>query len=280
MFAAQPPEKNKINIRILLASLVLIIFLATLFLLRYKNPNYFSEPASQDNYSEKIRPALSVSAQETYAAINNRQIQLIDIRSSEEFEFEHIESSINLPVKEDFSLTNQQLLNKNKPVIIIAENNETAQKAVQNLNAEGYQAEYLENGIDSFLTAGYGLITYGNIESSSDRSKVIFISAQDLFERSSKGENFIFLDVRKKEDFSKKHIEGSINLPLELLEKNKQKIPLGKIVIIDENPVRSFQAAVRLYDMNMAGNYCLQESLSILEKITKEKINEDKQATP
>lgn len=280
MFAAQPPEKNKINIRILLASLVLIIFLAALFLLRYKNPNYFSEPASQDNYSEKIRPALSVSAQETYAAINNRQIQLIDIRSSEEFEFEHIESSINLPVKEDFSLTNQQLLNKNKPVIIIAENNETAQKAVQNLNAEGYQAEYLENGIDSFLTAGYGLITYGNIESSSDRSKVIFISAQDLFERSSKGENFIFLDVRKKEDFSKKHIEGSINLPLELLEKNKQEIPLGKIVIIDENPVRSFQAAVRLYDMNMAGNYCLQESLSILEKITKEKINEDKQAIP
>jgi rhodanese-related sulfurtransferase len=88
------------------------------------------------------------------------------------------------------------------------------------------------------------------------------------------------LDVRKKEDFSKKHIEGSINLPLELLEKNKQEIPLGKIVIIDENPVRSFQAAVRLYDMNMAGNYCLQESLSILEKITKEKINEDKQATP
>jgi len=276
MFIIQPPEKKKKNIRILLASLVLIIFLATLLLLRYKNPNYLNGSASQDNNSENVRSALSASAQETYAAINNSQTQLVDIRSNEEFEFEHIESSINLPVEKDLSMTNKQLLNKNKPVIIIAGDNETAQKVAQDLNVEGYQARYLENGIDNFLAAGYGLITYGNIESSSDRSKVIFISAQDLFERSSKGENFIFLDVRKKEDFSKNHIENSINLPLELLEKNKQEVPLGKVVVIDENPVRSFQAAVRLYDMNMAGNYCLQESLSILKEITKEKINENK----
>jgi len=54
---------------------------------------------------------------------------------------------------------------------------------------------------------------------------------------------------------------------LEELEKRKNDVPVGgNLVVVDQNPIRSFQAAVRLYDMNILGVLCLNEDLNNLRE--------------
>ena len=216
----------------------------------------------------------TANAQEVFLSINKDQVRIIDIRTATEYANEHIESSVNIPFNKDDPDFSKQLASGDKTLIVVEEIPTNAGvDLVKNLVKQGYRAKYLKGGMIAYRDEDYGLISLGNPESAGDKAKVNFISIQELIDRTEKGETFVFLDVREKNNYSSNRIEGSINIPLELLEKNKNEIPLAKIVLVDENVVRILQAAVRLYDMNVIGVYCLNENLSNLRSAIEAKNN-------
>jgi rhodanese-related sulfurtransferase len=262
------PKKETSSLKPFVIAFVLILVVIGIYIVKKnyinkKNPTTIEKAEKQSERIEKIDIKLA-SSEKTNKAINNNDYQLIDIRPVTLFDFSHIESSINLPLPtNDYS----NIIDKDKKIIVIDEQETNKGKLfTEKLSKDGYEVFYLNKGIQNYSQQDYSVISVGDINSDHDKAKVRFVSAKEVQERLKNLEKFSFLDVRTKNDFEQYHIEESTNIPLEQLEKNKKSIPTGKIIVVDKDPIRSFQAAVRLYDMHILGVSCLSEELDELEK--------------
>ena len=81
---------------------------------------------------------------------NNSNIVLIDVRTKDEFQYNHLNGAINIPVH-DFSeaLIKKKINNKNTVIIVYCEYGGRSKKAVKKLIKMGYNNVYnLDGGID------------------------------------------------------------------------------------------------------------------------------------
>lgn len=96
---------------------------------------------------------LSINLQETMRLLqdNSSQIQLLDVRSKEEYEKQHIPDAINLSGKELESIVNNKDLRSKTVITICNHGNQRSQSAAQLLREHGFEnAVFLEGG-----TAGW-----------------------------------------------------------------------------------------------------------------------------
>jgi len=207
-----------------------------------------------------------VSPLDVFKAINNDSYQLIDLRSSAEFQAKHIESSINIPI----STINERVadIKKDKKIIIIDNDNSKKGKIlVDHFQKQGLDIYYLEGGILKFAQENYPLITDGNIHNTADKIKANFISAKKVKEEMMKGKIFSFVDTRPVALYQKDHIKGSFSMPLETLEKNKGGMPTHTILLYDSDTTRSFKAGVKLFDMGISNFRTCSDDFQTLKKI-------------
>lgn len=263
-----------IGIGFVLIIVVIIIFFSKNFLFKKeKSQKVIPEEISSEKPKDISVPM--ILPEDLRKVVAKDKSQLIDIREKAEFDFSHIENSKNIPLHSLKKETNS--LEKNTPIIII-DRIETAEgkEITQYLNELGFSAKYLVGGIVNFSESGYSVISYGNPDSVIDIAKVNPISPEEMLNKVTNESNLLnIIDVRSQGKFKEHNLQGTINIPLEELEKRKKDIPAGKLIIIDEDPIRSFQGAVRLHDMNFIGVYCLKTNLSEFEK----KIEELKKET-
>ncbi len=205
-----------------------------------------------------------VTPEQVFKNIRDDKTQLVDIREESEFETKHIESSINLPLSQVNEKIN--LISAEKQVIIIDRQDSLEGKIfTDHLGSEGVNAKYLKGGILAFAQEGYSLINIGNPTDTTDLLKVNSISAEEIKKQLLEGKLFAFVDTRPAINYSADHIDGSINIPLEELEKRKNGLPAGRILVYDDEQIRSFRAAVRLYDMNIVGVHSSLDGYQILK---------------
>lgn len=263
---------KKENYSVLMALIVTIILLAIVigifFIVKKGSEEEDFLKIEEEKIEEVDYNITYIKPQEVFEAIRKEQFIIVDIRNNQEFSDHHIESSINIPLE---NLTPEHYsLKKDKTLLIIeTEESNKGKEITDRLKKAGFKVNYLQGGLYAYLASGYDLVSYGDITSSEDRAKVNPIDLADLGGRLNQGERFIYLDVREKSAFEKNHFDNAINIPLENLEKNKRDIPIGKILIIDENPNRSFQASVRLNDMNILGTYYLINSYTEFKEAIK-----------
>src|SRR3989338_9161640 len=89
----------------------------------------------------------------------------------------------------------------------------------------------------------------GDLEKLAKSNKILFeqisiqITAEELKGYLDKGEELFLLDVRTRGEFSDRHIEGSVNIPIGELETNIEKLPKEReIVAICAHGIRSARA--------------------------------------
>lgn len=208
----------------------------------------------------------TVSPKEVSRRIRDNKYQIVDIRENDEFVLKHIEASINLPLSQLEDKTN--ILSKDKTIILV-DRQETGNGKVltQHLIDEGLDVEYLEGGILNYSNEGYNLVNIGNPLIQSDLLKVTSYTAKELIDLLLEGSRIKFIDTRSEVDYAIDHLEGSINIPLEDIEKKKDKLPVRTFAVFDKDPIRSFQAAVRLYDMNVIGVYNCKDTYQDLKNV-------------
>jgi rhodanese-related sulfurtransferase len=248
---------------------LLIIMIAGFFLTRNRSENNESLLKSEEKKIEDLNLDITfVNPKEVFAAIGKEDFLIVDTREKQEYTENHIESSVNIPLQE--LLENQSLLNKDLNIILV-EKEETIEgkKIADKLKKSDFKLNYLQGGLYGYIGTGHELISFGDVTSAQDRAKVSPIDLTTLGAKLQAGERMIYLDVRTKNDFDKDHFDNAINIALEDLETNKKSIPTGKLLIIDENPVRSFQAAVRLSDMNFLTVYYLTNKYSEFREAVK-----------
>lgn len=191
-------------------------------------------------------------------------IEIIDLRSADEFNKEHILNSKNIPYAEIGKRIAE--FNENKVAIFIDDGTtmEAANLAMGFIPKEGsLDVFYLEGGFSGWKNKYNPTISAGDPNSFIDRSKAKYILSDELKETLAAGEDLALLDVRENNEFKDGHLKGAINIPLQDIESKRREIPIGKkIIVYDDDGLDAFRAAVRLFDMGFFNTLTLLDGFN------------------
>lgn len=239
-------QKNKKQNAVIVVGLVLIALVFVFTFLR----SLSEKKQNEININKETKNYPEITSNDLKKKISNNEIvQLLDIRTSDEYQLEHIPNSTNA----DISYLPSDI-DPRKITIIIG--NYDAQKDsdifFEKLKKEKFNDIFiLSGGFSAWKKSGGNTISIGNPNSFSDQSKVRYINPEDLKKIiDDKDYPRYVLDIRPKNSFSEEHLPEATNIPLDELEKTTGKIPLEKEIFVYGNTnLQGFQGGVRLFDL-------------------------------
>ncbi len=151
----------------------------------------------------------------------NSGAQVIDVRDAADFEGAHLVGSINIGLGGSYATWAGTVLEREKPIVIIAE------------PGREYEAAMRLGRIGFDFVAGY---LDGGMQALADRPDLLGrterITAPTLAELLTASEPPVVLDVRTPGEWREKRIKGSINIPLPHLQKRLQDVPRDRQVVV------------------------------------------------
>jgi rhodanese-related sulfurtransferase len=147
--------------------------------------------------------------------------QFLDVRDPEQYAKGHLAGSINIGLGGQFATWAGTVLDRTRPIVIIAEPGRE-QEAALRLGRIGFDhvKGYLARGMEA-------LSERPDLVWPTERVSVL-IAAEDL----AGGDLSLVLDVRTPHEWTAKHIEGSLNIPLNHLQDRIEELPLDRRVAV------------------------------------------------
>jgi hydroxyacylglutathione hydrolase len=147
--------------------------------------------------------------------------QILDTREATEFASSHLAGSMNIGLSGQYATWAGTLLNRERPIVIIADPGREHESAVR-LGRIGFDnvAGYLDQGLRS-LEARPDLCV------STER-----LSAALAAERLAAKEPPVAIDVRTARERDQKYIDGSVSLPLNRLSDNLKDLPQDRTLLV------------------------------------------------
>ena len=139
-------------------------------------------------------------------------------------------------------------------VIVYAQSDTRSLEVAKNILAQkSFSAFFLQGGFEAWKKNNNQTISQGDPNSFVDQSKITYLSASDLLKfLSANDPNLVILDVQSEANFARVHLKHALHIPLDQLEKRISEVPrAGIIVVYGETDLMSFQAGVRLSDLNI-----------------------------
>jgi rhodanese-related sulfurtransferase/glyoxylase-like metal-dependent hydrolase (beta-lactamase superfamily II) len=146
--------------------------------------------------------------------MGDRGAQFLDVRDPAEYAKGHLAGSINVGLGGQYATWAGTVLDRSKPIVIIAEPGRE-QEAALRLGRIGFDhvKGYLGGGMEA-------LASRPDLVWPTARTSVL-IAAEEL----ASGEISLVLDVRNPREWAAKHIESSMNFPLNHLQERIEEIP-------------------------------------------------------
>ncbi len=233
----------------LLIGLALILLVAAITFFRpqfnKKQARVETEPVEEE-YQYSV-----ISARELQQKITNgEKVKIIDTRSRDEFQKEHIVDSINITL-EDLSQSDIGTDN-NGTVAVIGKNDAEYSQAVKIIESKNYTKVFaLTGGVSGWRVNGGQTVSLGDPNSFVDQSKLTYVAPEDLKDVIDSNYPIYILDVRDQRSFSEGRINGANNIPLNELEKRRNELSIAKeILVYGETELQGFQAGIMLYGLN------------------------------
>ncbi len=153
--------------------------------------------------------------------LGERGAQLLDVRTPEEYAKGHIAGSINIGLDGQYATWAGTLLNHERPIVIIAEPGRE-QEAALRLGRIGFDhvRGYLKDGMAA-------LAERPDLVWPTQRVGVL-IAAEDL----ASSEPPLVVDVRTPNEYAARHIEGSVNVPLNRLQERMAELPRDRRIML------------------------------------------------
>jgi len=147
--------------------------------------------------------------------------QMLDVRDPSEYAKGHVAGSINIGLGGQFATWAGTLLDRSKPIVIIAEPGRE-QEAGLRLGRIGF------DHVKGYLRSG--------MESLADRPDLVWpterVTAVEVGQALADEDPPFVLDVRSGREWAAKHIEGSVNLPLNHLHEHIGEIPRNRRIAV------------------------------------------------
>jgi glyoxylase-like metal-dependent hydrolase (beta-lactamase superfamily II)/rhodanese-related sulfurtransferase len=149
------------------------------------------------------------------------QAQILDVREGAEYGKGHLAGSINIGLGGQYATWAGTLLDRTKPIVIIAEPGREHEAAMR-LGRIGFDhvKGYLQRGMEA-LSGRPDLVW------STER-----MSAPAIAEELAGPHPPVLLDVRSPREWAARHIDGSVNIPLNHLQERIAEIPRNRRIAI------------------------------------------------
>ena len=170
---------------------------------------------------------------EALLSMRDQGAQILDVRDPAEFANAHLTGSLNIGLGGQYATWAGTVLNRARPVVLIAEPGREEEAALR-LGRIGFDIVqgYLRDGI-------HALESRPELVESTER-----IAPADSAALLESAQPPLVLDVRNPPEWEKKHIEGSVNIPLNHLRERLGELPRGRTMVVHcEGGYRSAIAA-------------------------------------
>jgi hydroxyacylglutathione hydrolase len=168
--------------------------------------------------------------------------QLLDVRDPAYFAAGHRAGSINIGLGGQYATWSGTVLDRERPIIIIAEPGREYEAAMR-LGRIGFDrvAGYLEGGMQSLAAAGKDAPALSETAADSGAAKMSIllavterVSPEALEEelRQDAASRPVIVDVRAPREWSTGHMEGSVNLPLNHLAERLEELPRTRRIVV------------------------------------------------
>jgi hydroxyacylglutathione hydrolase len=147
--------------------------------------------------------------------------QVLDVRDPAEYAKGHLAGSINIGLGGQYATWAGTVLDRAKPIVIIAEPGRE-QEAALRLGRIGF------DHVKGYMNGGMAAL--------SDRPDLVWpterVSAPMMAEELAGADPPLLLDIRNPREWSAKHIEGSLNIPLNHLQERIAEIPRDRRIAV------------------------------------------------
>jgi hydroxyacylglutathione hydrolase len=147
--------------------------------------------------------------------------QLLDVRDASEYAKGHLAGSINIGLGGQYATWAGTVLDRAKPIVIIAEPGREREGALR-LGRIGF------DHVRGYLRGGMAALA--------DRPDLVWpterVSAQMMVDELSGAEAPLLIDVRNRPEWAAKHIVGSVNIPLSHLRDRMEDIPRNRRIAV------------------------------------------------
>jgi hydroxyacylglutathione hydrolase len=153
--------------------------------------------------------------------LGDRGAQILDVRDPAEYAQGHVAGSVNIGLGGQYATWAGTVLDRAKPIVIIAEPGREQEAAIR-LGRIGFDhiKGYLEGGMEAFA----------------HRPDLVWpterISAPLVAEELASPDPPFLLDVRNPREWTTKHIDGSVNVPLNHLQERIAEIPRDRRIAV------------------------------------------------
>ena len=153
--------------------------------------------------------------------IGDQGAQILDVRDAAEYAKGHLAGSINIGLGGQYATWAGTVLDRTKPIVIIAEPSRE-QEAALRLGRIGFDhvKGYLQGGMQAL----------------SSRPDLVWpterVSAPMVAEELEGADGPLVLDIRNPREWATKHIDGSVNIPLNHLQERMAEIPRNRRIAV------------------------------------------------
>ena len=189
-------------------------------------PAYFTYDAvlnseERPTLDQALARGLNPLALDAVLDLQAQGAQILDTRDAAEFASAHLAGSINIGLVGQFATWAGTVLDRNHPIVIIADPGRESESAVR-LGRIGFDhvAGYLLHGLSSLKSRPDLTVTTERV------------SASFAAELLASGEAPLAVDVRTPSECQRKSIAGSLAVPLNHLAENLDKIPKDRPLLV------------------------------------------------
>jgi hydroxyacylglutathione hydrolase len=154
-------------------------------------------------------------------ALQSTGAQILDVRDAAEYARAHLIGSLNIGLNGSYATWAGTILDKDKPIVIVAEPDREAEAAMR-LGRIGFDSlvGFLRGGIAA-LESRKELLTGTDRRNPAEVQALLASSSPPLV-----------LDVRNPKEVAEKRLEGSVNIPLNHLRERLDELPKGRTVMV------------------------------------------------
>jgi hydroxyacylglutathione hydrolase len=189
-------------------------------------PSYFTYDAVLNTKEHRtletmIEDQLKPLDVDVVLALQSTGAQVLDVRDAAEYARAHLIGSLNVGLNGSYATWAGTILDKDKPIVIVAEPAKEAEAAMR-LGRIGFDSlvGYLRGGVAA-LESRKALLTGTDRRSPGEVRELLASSSPPLV-----------LDVRNPKEVAQKRLEGSINVPLNHLRERLDELPKDRQVLV------------------------------------------------
>ncbi len=221
-------KNNKLYISLIMLILISVLGASMIFSGCRQESTAVEENIEEAGSAEGsgIADVTPITPQEVYGIITDKEDYLIlDVRNPDEYAEGHLEGAALIPVSELEGRLSE--LPEDKPIIVYCKSGGRSAQAANILVENGFDQIFDMGGIMDWIDDGLPIVLEVSV-----KTGYLTISVDESYEIYMGSEDYLFIDVRTKDEFDTSHVLGAVHIPVSEIGDRLDEVPDDIILVV------------------------------------------------